>query len=86
MKVNFEVIHNERGWVVIRINGDYKQHAHLKSKHGVDILLDCIRKNKLPHSQYLQVSCQRLLTEKELSSLKPPKQMYVNVNKGKKKR
>lgn len=86
MKIAFEVTQNSRGYIVIRKHGDYSQHAHISDRKGVNILLDCIEKNKTPHSSYLQGSCKRLLTEKEYNSLKPPKQMYINVNKGRKKR
>lgn len=82
MDIKFEIKRNSRGFVLIRVDGEYKQHSHhktLKSCHDLIKLIEC---NKLPKSRYLKGSCKRLLTEEEYNQLRPGKQMYYNVNKG----
>lgn len=68
----------KRGWVVIRIDGVYENHAHLKTMNGWRQLRYCLRNNLLPRSEYLQGSCRRLLTDIEYQRLKRPKDNYYN--------
>ena len=69
-------------YVVKRVGGEHKQHAHISTYKGCKILIDCIKKNKLPMSNYLKGSCKRLLTEEEYNRLRKPKDKYVNIQKG----
>lgn len=82
LKIELEIKKNSRGFILIRADGEYSQHAHIKSINTCRTLISLINKNKLPTSKYLQGSCRRLLTEEEYSQLRPSKQMYYNVNKG----
>ena len=79
LKIEFEIKRNSRGYIVIRVGGEYKQHSHhktLKSCHDLIKLIEC---NKLPKSKYLKGSCKRILTQEEYSQLRPSKQTYYNV-------
>jgi len=82
LKNQFNIIKDSRGYIVVRIGGEYAQHAHIKTKNACRLLIKLIEDNKLPTSYYLQGSCKRLLTEEEYRRLKSKKQNYTNVNKG----
>jgi len=69
---------SDRGYVVIRKGGEYRQHAHCTTLNGCRQLIYYIHKGLLPKSVYLQGSCRRLLTEVEYAELRKPKQRYYN--------
>lgn len=71
-----------RGYIVLRVDGDYRQHAHISTLNGCRMLINLINAGLLPTSRYLQIACSRLLTEEEYRGLKQKKQRYVNVNRG----
>jgi hypothetical protein len=56
---------SNRGYLVIRIDGEYEQHAHLSTINGCRLLIHMINSGRLPKSKYLQISCSRLLTDDE---------------------
>lgn len=85
MKIAFDIRNNSDSYIIIRVGGEYEQHAHIKTKRTCDKLIKLIKSNKLPMSEYLQGSCKRLLTDEEYARLRPFKQMYYNVNKGARK-
>ena len=66
------------GWVIIRVNGHYEQHAHIKSMAGCQQLLRLIEMGLEPKSDWLQQSARRLLTDEEYQKLKRTKDKYVN--------
>lgn len=74
-----QILHN---WVVYRVGGSHEQHAHLKSKKGCMLLIKLIRQGTLPRSEYMQVSCHRLLSPEEMVRLKKPKDRYYNKPRG----
>ena len=80
--IEFEIKQSSRDYVVIRKDGEYSQHAHLKTLRGCRDLIHLIEMGWLPRNKYLQGSCSRLLTEEEYNNLKQKKQQYYNVNKG----
>ena len=82
LKVNLDIIKQHGNYIVRRTDGEYNQHAHISTMGGCRLLIDCVKRNKLPKSKYLVGSCKRLLTEKEYESLKKPKDCYYNVNRG----
>lgn len=82
MDIKLDIIKQHGSYIVRRVDGDYGQHAHVSSMAGCRLLIECIKKNKLPKSKYLIGSCKRLLLEDEYRMLRPGKQMYVNINKG----
>jgi hypothetical protein len=83
MDIKFDIIKNSnRGYIVKRIDGEYSQHAHIRTINGCRQLINLINAGLLPTSKYLQGSCSRLLTKDEYRRLRQKKQRYVNVNKG----
>ena len=76
--MQFTIKEESRGYVVVRKNGEYTQHAHLSTLNGCRELIILIEKGLLPKSQYLQGSCRRLLTHEEFLKLKKPKDKYYN--------
>ena len=76
--LEFVVKQDSRGYIVIRKDGAYRQHAHLSTLDGCRKLIQLIERGLLPKNTYLQGSCRRLLTEQEYNSLKKPKQKYYN--------
>ncbi len=80
--MEFSIKCTKRGYVLIRVDGEYSQHAHIRSKKTCDLLIDLIKKGKMPRSKYLKGSCKRLLTEKEYESLvENDKPRYYNVGR-----
>ena len=77
--LEFEIKQNSRGYIIIRVGGEYRQHSHHKTLKSCHDLIKLIEVNKLPKSKYLRGSCQRLLTNEEYQQLRPSKQMYYNV-------
>ncbi|RDU22774.1 hypothetical protein [Anaerosacchariphilus polymeriproducens] len=81
-EIEFEIKKDSRGFILIRKDGEYSMHAHLKNKNTCRTLIHLIHNRLLPRSKYLQGSCKRLLTDEEYSHLKEKKQQYININKG----
>lgn len=69
---------SERGYIISRKDGEYSQHAHIKTLNGCRQLLYLIRKGLLPKDKYLQGSARRLLYDDEYERLKKPKDKYFN--------
>ena len=82
MQIKLSIIKQHGSYIVKRVGGDYSFHAHISTYKGCKILRDCIKKNKLPKSDYLKGSCKRLLTREEYDGLRKPKDRYNNANKG----
>jgi hypothetical protein len=81
--IEFEIKRDSnRGYLVIRVEGNYNQHAHCSTLNGCRMLINLINSGRLPTSKYLQISCSRLLNEDEYKRLRQKRQRYVNVNKG----
>ena len=82
LNIQFDIIKQHGSYIVRRVDGEYKQHAHISSMSGCKTLISLIRQDKLPTSKYLQGSCRRLLTDDEYARLKPKRQRHININKG----
>ena len=82
LKIKLKIIKQHGSYIVKRVDADYSFHAHISTYKGCKLLMDCIRKNKLPKSDYLKGSCRRLLTREEYNRLRKPKDQYININKG----
>ena len=82
--MTFEICRDPKSqtWVVYRVGGSHEQHAHLRSRKGCRLLIKLIRQGILPRSQYMQVSCHRLLSPEEMVRLKKPKDRYKNRPRG----
>ena len=71
----------DRPWLIKREQGEYSQHAHMRTKKDalqVRKLIDC---NKYPYCKDYKIAMQRLLTEEEFKKL-DKKQRYFNSQKG----
>ena len=67
------------GFVIIRVNGEKEQHAHIKTMGGCHQLMRLIELGLEPKSGWLQTSARRLLSEEEYNALKKAKEPYVNT-------
>lgn len=67
----------ERPWLLVRVGGEYEQHAHLKTKRDAIRVRNLIDIGKYPHCKDYRIAIQRLLTEEEFKSL-DKKQRYFN--------
>ncbi len=78
--MTFEICRDPKSqtWVVYRVGGKREQHAHLRSKKSCALLIKLIKQGIMPKSEYMQGSCQRLLSEEEMVRLKRPKDRYYN--------
>ncbi|WP_019131887.1 hypothetical protein [Peptoniphilus obesi] len=69
----------DRPWLIKRVDGNYSQHSHLKSKKDAIKVKEMIEINKFPIKKDQQLAVQRLLTDDELRRLNR-KQKYININ------
>lgn len=81
LSIKFKPRCDERPWLLVRVGGEYSQHAHLKSKSDCIKVRHLIDINKYPYNKDFKVAVQRLLTEEEFKSL-DKKQRYYNSNRG----
>lgn len=82
LNIKLDIIKQHGSYIVKRVDADYSFHAHISTYKGCRLLIDCIKKNKLPKSDYLKGSCRRLLTREEYNRLRKPKDQYINIQKG----
>lgn len=77
--IDFEILKDSnRGYIVKRKGGEYRQHAHLTNLEACRRLIHLIDLGLLPKNTWMQGSCRRLLTDDEYKRLKRPKQKYYN--------
>lgn len=81
LSIKYKPLCEERPWLIKREGGEYKQHAHLKTKRDAIKVRQLIDANKYPYCHDYKIAIQRLLTEEEFKKL-DKKQRYFNVNKG----
>lgn len=81
LSIKFKPRCDERPWLLVRVGGEYSQHAHLKSKSDCIKVRHLIDINKYPYNKDFKIAMQRLLTEEEFKSL-DKKQRYYNSNRG----
>ena len=70
----------DRPWLLVRENGKYSQHAHMKTKSDAINVRTLIDSGKYPYKKEFKIAMQRLLTEEEFKKLKK-KQRYFNPQK-----
>lgn len=78
MEIPLILKRDNKGYILIRENGEYAQHSHISTIVGVHKVIECIKKERIPDSTYLRESCRRLLTEEEFARLRPKKDKYYN--------
>lgn len=67
----------ERPWLVVRENGEYNQHAHLRTKQEALKVRNIIDRWIYPYNKNYKIAVKRLLTEEEFKSL-DKKDRYIN--------
>ncbi len=79
MKIIIKYKHccEERPWLVVRENGEYKQHAHLRTKQEALKVRNIIDRWVYPYNKNYKIAVKRLLTEEEFKSL-DKKDRYIN--------
>lgn len=77
--MRFTIKKTSHDYIVIRINGEYKQHSHFRSKSGARKIIELIEHGKMPTKKYFIIAAKRLLTEEEFEQLRGcKKQRYYN--------
>lgn len=82
LSIKFKPKCEERPWLLVRVDGEYEQHAHLKTKKDAVKVRNLIDAWKYPYCRDYKVAMQRLLTEEEFKSLNK-KLRYFNPSKKK---
>ena len=59
----------DRPWLIKRVNGKYRQHAHMRRKKDAVKLRNLLDKNLMPYSEEFKIAARRLLSEKEYKKL-----------------
>lgn len=71
----------QRPWLLFRKGGEYKQHAHMRTRKDAEKVRALIDANRYPYCKDYKIAMQRLMTEEEFKKLNK-KQRYINSNKG----
>jgi hypothetical protein len=89
MQDRFKILQDSRGFVLINLNGEYENHAHLRAEKTCGLLICLIGRKIVPKSSYLRESCRRLTIDMEYRQAIERKQAkdkekpaYFNANKG----
>lgn len=80
LSIKFKPRCDERPWLLVRVDGEYEQHAHLKTKKDAVKVRNLIDAWKYPYYPEYKVAMKRLLTEEEFKSL-DKKLRYFNPSK-----
>lgn len=87
---NYKIINAKNEYVLINLKGEYEAHGHFKTRDVCFLIIDLIKKKRVPKSKYLREAVLRISTDekyKEKVVFKITKDKnrtrYFNVNKGK---
>ncbi len=78
--IKFKPRCDERPWLIVREDGEYSQHAHLRTKKEALKVRNLIDRWVYPYNKNYKIAVQRLLTEEEFKSL-DKKDRYFNRRK-----
>ncbi|WP_148466210.1 hypothetical protein [Peptoniphilus harei] len=78
--IKFKPRCDERPWLIAREDGEYSQHAHLRTKQEALKVRNLIDRWVYPYNKNYKIAVQRLLTEEEFKSL-DKKDRYFNRRK-----
>lgn len=78
--IKFKPRCDERLWLISREDGEYEQHAHLRTKKEALKVRNLIDRWVYPYNKNYKIAVQRLLTEEEFKSL-DKKDRYFNRRK-----
>jgi hypothetical protein len=80
--VRFTIKKTSHDYVVIRIGGEYSQHAHFHRASGARKIIELLIHNKMPTKRYFVKAAKRLLTDEEFEKLQGcKKQKYYNQSR-----
>ena len=86
---DYKIIKDSRGYVLINLNGEEKNHAHVQKSETCFLLIKLIARKIVPKSKYLQESAIRVTTDESYvekilnkQAKNKDKEKYTNVNKG----
>lgn len=77
---NYCIKKSRRGYVVINLKGDYKNHSHFKNINGAKKCIYLSKNRIVPKSFYMMTACKRISTD-ELYIRKIEKLKEVKENK-----
>lgn len=80
LSIKFKPRCDERPWLLVRVDGEYEQHAHLKTKKDAVKVRNLIDAWRYPYCPEYKAAMKRLLTEEEFKSL-DKKLRYFNPSK-----
>ena len=80
LSIKFKPRCHERPWLLVRVDGEYEQHAHLKTKKDAVKVRNLIDSWRYPYCPEYKVAMKRILTEEEFKSL-DKKLRYFNPSK-----
>lgn len=78
--IKFKPRCDERPWLIVREDGEYSQHAHMRTKKEALKVRNLIDRWVYPYNKNYKTAIQRLLTEEEFKSL-DKKDRYFNRRK-----
>lgn len=78
--IKFKPRCDERPWLIVREDGEYSQHAHMRTKKEALKVRNLIDHWVYPYNKNYKTAIQRLLTEEEFKSL-DKKDRYFNRRK-----
>ena len=78
--IKFKPRCDERPWLIVREDGEYSQHAHMRTKKEALKVRNLIDRWVYPYNKNYKTAVQRLLTEEEFKSL-DKKDRYFNRRK-----
>lgn len=81
LSIKFKPKCEQRPWLLVRVGGDYEQHAHFTTKKDAIYVRHLIDINKYPYNNEYKIAMKRLLNEEEFKNL-DKKQRYYNSNRG----
>ena len=88
----FIVREDDKGFVLINTNGEYKNHGHIKNLKTAKMLIRLMKNKTVPNSDYLRGTVLRVSLDsdyknKVLHKIEKDrnKQYFININKGIKK-
>lgn len=78
--IKFKPRCDERPWLIVREDGEYSQHAHMRTKKEALKVRNLIDRWVYPYNKNYKTAIKRLLTEEEFKSL-DKKDRYFNRRK-----
>lgn len=69
LDIKYKPTCKERPWLIVRVGGEYEQHAHMHTRKEAKLVRNIIDRWVYPYNKNLKIAVRRLLTEEEFKSL-----------------